>query len=36
MTEVGVTVPQPSHNFCDGALNELKSCVTSYFVDYNA
>lgn len=31
-----MTVPQPSENFLDRALHELKSCVTSYFVDYNA
>ena len=36
ITADGVTVPQPSENFLDRALHELKSCVTSYFVDYNA
>lgn len=36
ITADSVTVPQPSENFLDRALHELKSCVTSYFVDYNA
>lgn len=36
ITAVGHTVEQPSENFIDRALHEIKSCITSYFVDYNA
>lgn len=36
ITADGHTVAQPSETFIDRAMHEIKSCVTSYFVDYNA
>lgn len=36
ITADGHTVAQPSESFIDRAMHEIKSCVTSYFVDYNA
>ncbi len=36
ITADGHSAEQPSENFIDRALHEIKSCITSYFVDYNA
>lgn len=36
ITADGHSAEQPSENFFDRAMHEIKSCITSYFVDYNA
>lgn len=36
ITADGHSAEQPSENFFDRAMHEIRSCITSYFVDYNA